>query len=205
MNVDQSGDLANRGVEVSPAAQVTVILQRMQDGHRSAADQLLPLIYDELRGIAEQMFRQERASHTLQPTALVHEAYLRLVNQPTISWQGRAHFYAVAAQAMRRILINHAEKHASMKRGGDRKRLTLCADTPEIGVLKTDREVDLLALNDALTRLEAMDERQCRVVEMRYFGGLTVDETAEALGIAPRTVKLDWKMARAWLYVQLNE
>ena len=205
MNEDLSGDIANQGVDDSASAQVTVILQRMQDGHRSAADELLPLIYDELHGLAEQMFRSERASHTLQPTALVHEAYLRLVNQPTITWQGRAHFYAVAAQAMRRILIHHAEKHGAAKRGGDRHRLTLSDDTPDVESVKADREVNLLALNDALNRLEAMDERQCRVVELRYFGGLTVDETAEALGIAPRTVKLDWQMARAWLYVQLNE
>ncbi len=181
---------------------VTQILQEVQRGDASASEQLLPLVYDELRGLADGFFRHERPDHTLQPTALVHEAYFRLVKQTDMPWQGRAHFFAVAAQAMRRVLINHAEKHNAIKRGGGPLRVTLDENTPTPAALAIG-PVDLLALNEALTRLEAMDERQCRVIELRFFGGLSVEETAEVLGIAPRTVKLDWQMARAWLHTQL--
>jgi RNA polymerase sigma factor (TIGR02999 family) len=197
----------NDGLKADPASphgRVTAILRTIQDGHASAAEQLLPLVYEELRNLADQLFHQERVGHTLQPTALVHEAYLKLVKQDDVSWQGRAHFYAVAAHAMRRILINHAAKHRATKRGGGRHRVTLCEDTPDPTRTGSSMDVDLFALDEALTRLEAIDERQCRVVEMRYFGGLTIEETAEALDIAPRTVKLDWQMARAWLYLQLQ-
>ncbi len=181
---------------------VTQILQEVQQGDASAAEQLLPLVYDELRGLADSFFRHERPDHTLQPTALVHEAYFRLVKQTDMPWQGRAHFFAVAAQAMRRVLINHAEKHNAIKRGGVQQRVTLDENTPTPAATAIG-PVDLLALNEALTRLEALDERQCRVIELRFFGGLSVEETAEVLGIAPRTVKLDWQMARAWLHTQL--
>ncbi len=181
----------------------------MQSGHRSAAEQLLPLVYEELRGLADRFLRRERRDHTLQPPALVHEAYLRLVHQDRVQWQGRAHFYAVAAQAMRRILINHARAHDADKRGGERDRVTLCdgnlPPSDHDSIRGFSEPVDLLALNDAMQRLERMDERQCRVVELRFFGGLTVEEAAEALGISQRLVKLDWKMARAWLYQQLHE
>lgn len=185
------------------------MLSDMQSGHRSAAEQLLPLVYDELRGLADRFLRRERRDHTLQPTALVHEAYLRLVHQDRVQWQGRAHFYAVAAQAMRRILINHARARDANKRGGERERVTLCdgnlPPSDHDSIRSFSEPVDLLALNDALHRLERMDERQCRVVELRFFGGLTVEEAAEALGISQRLVKLDWKMARAWLFQQLHE
>src|SRR5436190_6809676 len=140
--------------EVLTQARVTQILHELQDGHPSAADQLLPLIYDELRGLAGSFFRKERRDHTLQPTALVHEAYLRLVNQRDVQWQGRAHFFAVAAHAMRRVLINHAEKHNAVKRGGDQHRVTLCDNTPT-PQSESLGDVDLLALNEALNRLEA--------------------------------------------------
>lgn len=188
--------------QVLTQARVTQILHQLQDGHPSAAEQLLPLIYDELRSLAGSYFQQERRDHTLQPTALVHEAYLRLVNQNDVEWHSRAHFFAVAAHAMRRVLINHAERHNTIKRGGDRHRVTLCENTPSPDA-RAIGEVDLLALNEALSRLESMDERQCRVVELRFFGGLSVEETAAVLGVASRTVELDWRMARAWLYTQL--
>lgn len=188
--------------------QVTRILTEMQSGHRSAAEQLLPLVYDELRVLADQFLRRERRDHTLQPTALVHEAYMKLVRQDGMQWQGRAHFYAVAAQAMRRILINHARSHQAAKRGGGGERIRLCdRHVPDSGHDVANRfssPVELLALNEALNRLEHLDERQCRVVELRFFGGLSVDETAEALGVSARLVKLDWKMARAWLHQQLH-
>jgi RNA polymerase sigma factor (TIGR02999 family) len=138
----------------------------------------------------------------------VHEAYLRLVNQDRVQWQGRAPFYAVAAQAMRRILINHARQHCAVKRGGRvhrRDRITLVDDDTPAPDSAFTSPVDLLALNDAMTRLEQLDERQCRVVELRFFGGLTVDEAAHVLGVSPRLVKLDWQMARSWLYQQLHE
>lgn len=183
-------------------SRVTQILQEVQRGDASASEQLLPLVYEQLRGLADGFFRHERPDHTLQPTALVHEAYFRLVKQTDVQWQGRAHFFAVAAQAMRRVLINHAEKHNARKRGGVQQRVTLDENTPTPAT-QAIGPVDLLALNEALTRLEALDERQCRVVELRFFGGLSVEETAEVLGIAPRTVKLDWQMARAWLHTQL--
>src|SRR5690349_21902357 len=163
--------------QVLTQARVTQILHQLQDGHPSAAEQLLPLIYDELRALAGSYFQQERRDHTLQPTALVHEAYLRLVNQNDIEWQSRAHFFAVAAHAMRRVLINHAERHNTIKRGGGCHRITLCENTPSPDA-RAIGEVDLLALNEALSRLETLDDRQCRVIELRFFGGLSVEETA---------------------------
>ncbi len=182
---------------------VTRILCDLQQGDHAAAEELLPLVYEELRSLAHGFFRRERSDHTLQPTALVHEVYLRLVNQKDVQWQGRQHFMAVAAMAMRRILINHAEKHRATKRGGDRHRITLSeATTASEGT--TLAEVDLLALDEALSRLEAHDERQCRVVELRFFAGLSVKQAAQILGVSERLVKLDWMMARAWLYTQLE-
>jgi RNA polymerase sigma factor (TIGR02999 family) len=184
-------------------SRVTQILSTIDTGPVSAADELLPLVYEELRTLAEHFLSRERRDHTLQPTALVHEAYLKLVNQDRVQWQGRAHFFAVAALAMRRILINHAEKHRAHKRGGRLERITLVdGDAPARGS-DLAAPVDVLALNEALLRLERLDERQCRVVELRFFGGLTVDEAAHVLGVSPRLVKLDWQMARAWLYQQL--
>ena len=187
-------------METEARDQITSVLGELEGGHPSAAERLFPLVYDEMRALAERYFRRERSDHTLQPTALVHEAYLRLVGDATTSWRGRAHFYAVAARVMRRILINHAEAHRAAKRGGGLPLVALDESrTPAPGA----PGVDLLALDEALSRLEALDERQCRVVEMRFFGGLNVDETAAALGVSERTVELDWKMARAWLLTQL--
>jgi RNA polymerase sigma factor (TIGR02999 family) len=164
-------------------------------GHRDALAPLLPLVYDELRRLADRALGRERPGHTLQPTALAHEAYLRLVAQRAPRWQHRAHFLAMAAQIMRRILVDHARARHAAKRAGQRARLTLtglAAYTPE-------RSVDLEALDEALARLAALDERQSRIVEFRFFGGLSIDETAEVLGISPATVKREWTMAKAWL------
>jgi RNA polymerase sigma-70 factor (ECF subfamily) len=182
---------------MAPAAgDVTQLLADVQNGRPDAASQLIPLVYDELRGLARRQMRRERSDHTLQSTALVHEAYFRLVNQPERTWQNRTHFIRIAAQVMRRMLIDHARARRAAKREGKLRRVPL-----EDPLLMTEEQSDeLLALNEALERLAEFDPRQSRVVELRFFGGLTVEETAEALGIAPKTVKRDWSVARAWLY-----
>ena len=186
---------------VPPREETTRILLELERGDRSAAARLLPLVYDQLRAVADSFFRRQPLNHTLQPTALVHEAYLRLVNQEDEKWKGRAHFFAVAAKAMRQILINHAERRGAAKRGGDRQRLTLNEElTPA-----PRREVDLLVLDEALTRLSALSERMGRVVELRFFGGLTVEEVAHVLDVSKRTVEGDWETARAWLSRELKE
>ena len=159
----------------------TQILMELQDGDTAAADRLLPLVYDELRALAGRYMQRERANHTLQPTALVHEAYLRLVNDDKIDWKGRSHFLAIAARSIRQILVNHAHAHRAAKRGGDAKRVTFLDPASREGDAS---EVDLLALEDALKELSQIDERRCRVVELRYFGGLTVEETAEVLEVS---------------------
>ena len=161
----------------------------------------MPLVYDELRRRAGSYLRGERPDHTLQPTALVHEAYVKLVNQREAKWKDRAHFCAVAAEAMRRILIDHARKHRAARRGGGGQRVTLC---DAIGDPRS-MEVDVIDLDDALTRLRELHERQSRVVELRFFGGLSVEEIAEILEVSPRTVKGDWRVARAWLQTRLVE
>ena len=183
--------------------QVTQLLESIRQGHASAADRLLPLLYDELHRLAESFLRHERVNHTLQPTALVHEAYLKLVREDRTDWQNRAHFCAVAAQAMRRILLSHARDRAAAKRGGDAMRLTL--SDSDVAAMPGMSDVDLLALEDALERLTALDARQARVVELRFYGGLTIEQAAEVLGVSERTIKGDWRMARAWLYTQLKE
>ena len=186
---------------------VTLILGEIEDGHASAAERLLPLVYEEMRSLAEGFMRRERAGHTLQATGLVHETYMRLVNQREVEWQGRAHFLAAAAQSMRRILIQHAEKRRAAKRGGGWHLIRLSDCEGSSGAAAGDEsdfgELDLLALDEALARLEGLDERQCRVVELRFFAGLSVDETAQVLAVSPRLIKLDWQMARAWLHTQL--
>ncbi len=176
---------------------VTQLLREWsQDGDRQALDRLLPLVYTELHKQAARYLRKERVGHTLQPTALVHEAYLRLVNQRDVAWQNRAHFFGICAQLMRRILVDHArERQAEKRGGGGMVRVTLDERVAAV----EEREVDLLALDEALTRLAAMDERQARVVELRFFSGLNVEETAEVMEVSPATVKLDWSMAKAWL------
>jgi RNA polymerase sigma factor (TIGR02999 family) len=174
---------------------VTELLLQWSQGDKSAEDRLLPLVYDELRRRAASYLRRERPGHTLQATALVHETYLALVNQRRVHWQNRAHFIGLAAQLMRRILVEHARRHHAAKRGGDKLQVTL-DDALE---LSTERDLDLVALDESLTALHALDPQQSRIVELRFFGGLTVDETAAALGVSARTVDREWRMAKAWL------
>jgi RNA polymerase sigma factor (TIGR02999 family) len=185
---------------LSPKNEVTQLLADLEAGRPEAEKQLLPLVYDELRRVAAGYMRRERPGHTLQATALVHEAYIQLVDQTRVTWRNRAHFFAVAAQLMRRILVDHARSHNAQKRGGPAPKLSL----EEAGALLDDRDVALEALDDALTTLGHLDPRQGRVVELRFFGGLTVEETAEVLGISAPTVEREWRMARAWLHSQLR-
>ena len=179
---------------------VTRLLQDWSDGKREALDELLPLVYEELRRLAHNYLRRERREHTLQTTALVHEAYLKLIDQRSVDWKNRAQFFALSAQAMRRILLDNARKHISDKRGkGERISLD---DVPEISV---EADENLIALDWALKELEVLDERQSKIVELRYFGGLTLEETAEVMKISTATVKREWTFARAWLYQKLSE
>jgi RNA polymerase sigma factor (TIGR02999 family) len=176
------------------------MLLRWRSGDEQALNQLMPLVYDELHRLAGRYLRRERPGHTLQTTALVHEAYLRLVDQTHPNWQNRAHFFGVAAQLMRRILVDYARTQQAAKRGSGVIRLTL----DDAGMKAKEREAELLALDDALADLAAIDARQSRLVELRYFAGLNIEETAEVLGLSPATVKREWSSARAWLYNQLN-
>ncbi|MEZ6243128.1 MAG: ECF-type sigma factor [Phycisphaerales bacterium] len=181
--------------------QITLLLSRSQRGDQSATDALLPLVYDELHALAQSYFRSQPAGHTLQPTALVHEACVRLLGtEEGGGWNDRAHFFAVAAAAMRQILVNHALAKRAQKRGGDRARVTL-ADSD---VVAEPPAVDLLDLDEALRELQRQHERMARIVELRYFGGLTASETAEALGVSRSTVEADWRFARAWLLDRLG-
>ncbi len=182
--------------ENPPREQATRLLLNWNQGDRDAADRLMPLVYDELRSLARRYLARERSDHTLQATGLVHEAYLRLVDQTVTDWQNRAHFFAIAAQVMRHILVDHARRHRAEKRGGGEAKLEY--DDAEMSPDR-HRDVDLLALDDALQDLAKLDARQSRVVELRFFGGLTTEEIGEALEISPRTVKREWRMARAWL------
>ncbi|MDY7109655.1 MAG: sigma-70 family RNA polymerase sigma factor [Planctomycetota bacterium] len=184
----------------SAKSETAVILADLAGGDKGAVDRLLPLVYDELRALAEHHFRRQRPGQTLQPTALVHEAYLRLVRQPAGSFKDRAHFMAVAAKAMRQLLIDRARRARAAKRGGSAQRVTL----DEEAVPGDDRDVDVLSLEEALQRLAAMDDRKSRIVELRFFGGLTIEEAAEVLGIARSTVTEDWRLARAWLICELR-
>jgi RNA polymerase sigma factor (TIGR02999 family) len=173
----------------------------MSSGNARAADRLLPLVYDELRALAARMLAAERPDHTLPPTALVHEAYVRMIDQSRANWVNRAHFCAVAAGIIRRILVDHARAHQAAKRGGDRARL----DITDMEAPAQASSVDLLALDELLDQLERLNPRHRRVIELRFFGGMTLDETARVLGVSPETVKLDWRAARAWLQVRLKE
>ncbi len=184
----------------APVGQVTRILGEIRRGDDSAARRLLPLVYEELRAIAGEMFQNQPPDHTLQPTALVHEAYVRLVNHQQTEWIDRAHFLAVAAKAMRNLLIDHARKRKAGKRGGGQERVTLDAVVDSAA----ERSIDLLALDEALETLACLHERQARVVELRFFGGLTVPVAAQVLEVSPATVDNDWRMARAWLTHQLS-
>lgn len=189
-----------RGLFLSPPDDdITRTLLEVADRRTRPTDRLLQLVYDELRELAVRHLDRERSNHTLQPTALVHEAYLRLVDETKIAWQGQAHFFAVAASAIRRILVDHARRKGAQKRGGDWKRMTIAAEAAAGGA----HVVDLIALDDALSDLAAFDERKSRVVEMRYFGGLAMKQIAEVVGVSLPTVERDWASARAWLHTQL--
>lgn len=180
---------------------VTQLLVELTDGKTAVLELLLPIVYKELRNLANNYLRRERADHTLQPTALVHEAYLKLVDQKNVQWQNRAHFFGVAANIMRRILVDHARKHKADKRGGEFAKEQL---EESIIVVSDEKSVELLALDDALETLAKVDPQKSRIVELRYFGGLSVEETAEVMGISEITVKRHWKMAKAWLYGQIS-
>ena len=180
---------------------VTQLLVDWSKGDQAALDKLMPLVYSELRRLASNYLRHERAGHTLQPTALVNEAYLKLIDQRNAQWQNRAQFFGISAQLMRRILVDHARQHQAAKRGGaDQQRLSITSAEQ----LVEQPQVDLLALNEALDELATMDPQQSRVVELRFFGGLSIEETAEVLGVGHATVERDWKMARAWLRRKLE-
>jgi RNA polymerase sigma factor (TIGR02999 family) len=181
--------------------EVTLLLSALTRGDDGAASKLIPVVYDELRRLAASYMRRERPDHTLQATALVHEAFLKLVEQRAVNWQSRAHFFGVAAQLMRRILIDHARGHLRQKRGGEHKKVSL----DEAFIFSEQQSAELLAVDESLTRLSKLDARQGRVVELRFFGGLSVEEAAEVLGISPKTVKRDWSIAKAWLYADLKE
>ncbi|MGI8890900.1 MAG: sigma-70 family RNA polymerase sigma factor [Chthoniobacterales bacterium] len=178
-----------------PRDQATRLLIDWSRGNHVAAERLMPLVYDELRLLARGYLQRERSDHTLQATGLVHEAYLRLVDQSRTTWQNRAHFFRVAAQAMRRILVEHARRHRAEKRGGGLQKVEL----DESLMPAPGRSVDLLALDDALNELAQMRPQQSQIVELRFFGGMTIEEAAEVLDVSPRTVKREWRMARAWL------
>lgn len=179
--------------------EVTQVLRELSDGHETAPERLMPLVYDELRRLAGGYLEGERSDHTLQATALVHEAYIRLVDWKNVSWQNRAHFFALAAQVMRRILVDHAREKKAEKRGSGFTMLAL----EEAVSFPQQREVDLIALDDALKDLALLDPMQSRIVELRFFGGLTIEETAETMKVSPATLKREWAMAKAWLHKRI--
>ena len=179
---------------------VTALLQQLKQGDSGAADRLTPLVYAELKHLARARMRRERQDHTLQTTALVHEAYLKLIRQRDTDWQSRAHFFAVAAKLMRRILVDHARAHLRQKRGGASPPLPL----DEALVFSPEYSEELVRLHEALERLAELDPRQGRIVELRFFGGLTVEDTAQLLGVSAKTVKRDWSVAKSWLHAELR-
>lgn len=181
---------------------ITQLLQKLRKGERQTLDEILPLVYDELRRLAKNYLNRERSNHTLQPTALVHEAYLRLIGQKEIEWQNRAHFFGVSARLMREILIEHARGRNRQKRGGEFK--TQIALDENISFAQQN-QLDVVAVDDALSKLEKLDERQARIVEMKFFGGLTIEEIGEVLSISPATVKREWSSAKLFLYKALND
>ncbi len=187
-------------MEQAPLKDVTVLLAAVTKGDREALAALIPLVYSELRLLAGRYMRRERTDHTLQATGLVHEAYLKLVQHP-VEWQNRAHFFGIAAQAMRQILVDHARGHGRDKRGAGQQVLSLEGAL----VLSPEKSPDILKLDESLNRLTKLDPRQARIVELRFFGGLTVDETAHVLNVSPKTVKRDWSMAKAWLHGDLRQ
>jgi RNA polymerase sigma factor (TIGR02999 family) len=181
-------------------AELAELLTEVADGRQDAADRLMPLVYEQLRRLAGKWLRQESPANTLQPTALVNEAYLRMAGQQRMDWQGKTHFFAIGATMMRRILVDHARARKSHKRGGQMCRIPLAEDL----CISTDQDEDVLAIEEALQKLERLDPRQARIVELRFYGGLSVAEVAEVLKVSKRTVEADWTMIRAWLRRELS-
>ena len=181
--------------------EVTQLLEAWSDGDRTALDKLMPLVHEELRQLAHRYMSRERPGHTLQTTALVNEAYVRLVNRQNIHWENRAHFFAIAAQLMRHILVDHARSHSSAKRGGGALKIEL----DEALIFSPERAAELLRLDDALKQLAEIDPQQGRIVELRFFGGLTIEESAKVLGLSSATIKREWSTAKAWLYHELSK
>ena len=179
-----------------PAQQVTQLLAAWGGGDQAARDKLMPLVYGELRRLARQCMGRERRDHTLQTSALVNEAYLRLVDQKNVAWQGRAHFFGIAARLMRQVLVDYARRRGYAKRGGDARRVSL----DEAMIVSEERAAEVVALDEALESLAGVDPRKSQVVELRFFGGLSIEETAEVLGVSEGTVRRDWALAKAWLH-----
>ena len=179
--------------------EITQLLLSWSKGDKAALDQLVPLVYPELRRLAQRYMRRENSAHTLQTSALINEAYLRIVDQQEVEWQDRAHFFAVAAQVMRHILIDHARRHRYAKRGAGARHVPL----DETAIISQERATEFLALDDALTRLAAIDARKSQIVELRFFGGLTVEEIAEVMKLSPITIKREWRSAKAWLHSEI--
>jgi RNA polymerase sigma factor (TIGR02999 family) len=189
-------------VASAPSPQdITQLLVECRQGNRQALDELMPLVYNELRAVARRYLAQERPGHTLQSTALVNEAYMKLIGQRDVQWQNRAHFFGVAAQLMRRLLVDHARRRKRTKRGSGGTRITLVEGLASVEPV----DIDAIALDDALTSLEQLDPRKGRLVELRFFGGLTVEETAEVMGTSAGTVKREWQFAKAWLYRRMKQ
>ena len=190
------------GQSLDKQPDITLWLQEWSLGKENALEALMPVVYAELHRQATNYLRRERIGHTLQATALINEAFMKLVDQREVNWQNRAHFFGIAAQAMRRILVDHARSRHRNKRGGNAEDLPL--EAAEFATSPSGRSVDLIALDEALTRLAELDERQSRIVELRFFSGLNVEETAEALGVSQATVKNEWRTAKAWLFQELK-
>lgn len=204
-NRGKTGHILNRDPqdkdsEMAHTGEITRLLAACRNGDRDAVERLFPLVYDELRRIARSQFRSESPGHTLQPTALVHEAYLKLVGGDGAEWQSRAHFFAFASQVMRHVLVDHARSRKRRKRGGGVVKVSLDPSLDAIG----EADVDMVALDDALQDLARLSERQAKVVELRYFGGLTIEEIAETLAVTPSVVRKEWTLARAWLRGELD-
>jgi RNA polymerase sigma factor (TIGR02999 family) len=190
-----------------PGGEVTQLLLRWRAGDEAALEALLPLVYEELRSLARRHLRHERGSHTLQRTALVHEAFLRIVDQKQVDWESRSQFYGIASQMMRRVLVDHARRRSAAKRGDGAPHVDLdavLADEDSPLPVPTEEEIDFAAIDDALKKLEALDPQQGRVVELRFFGGLSIKETADIIGVSPATVKREWTIARAWLQREIT-
>lgn len=190
----------NSGTEKSQ--EISRILQQWSDGGKEASDKLMPLVYDELRRQASRYMRRERIGHTLQTTALIHEAYLKLIDQRDVNWQNRAHFFGVAAQAMKRILVDYAKSRHREKRGGEAENMPL--DEARF-VISDGKSVDLIELDEALTRFAEFDPQQAKIVELKYFAGMKIEEIAEALRLSPATVKREWNSAKAWLHSEISK